>query len=107
MLSQGHYQELEQVLDSLDHIETFDVPEQEDNDEPDREETNPLAQRQTLVFSATFHRDLQQKLSGKGQWRGGDLMNKNKSMEYLLQKLQFCKEKPKFIECGKTSSVVL
>ena len=105
LLSQGHYKELEQVLDSLDRIETFDVPEQEDNDEPDQDEANPLANRQTLVFSATFHKDLQQKLSGKGQWRGGDIMNKNESMEYLLQKLQFREEKPKFIDMNPVSQM--
>lgn len=105
LLSQGHYKELEEVLDALDRVETWDVPEAEDGDESDEEKTNPMAERQTLVFSATFHRDLQQKLSGKGQWRGGDLMDKKESMEYLLKKLQFREEKPKFIDVNPVSQM--
>lgn len=106
LLSQGQYKELEQVLDSLDRVETFDIPEKQDEETSDTEEaTNPMAQRQTLVFSATFHRDLQQKLAGKGQWRGGDLMDKNESMEYLLKKLQFREEKPKFIDVNPVSQM--
>lgn len=105
LLSQGHYKELEQVLDSLDRVETFDVPEQQEKKISDKDDTNTMAQRQTLVFSATFHRDLQQKLSGKGQWRGGDLMDKQESMEYLLKKLQFREEKPKFIDVNPTSQM--
>lgn len=106
LLSQGQYKELEQVLDSLDRVETFDIPEKQDDGTSEKEEaTNPMAQRQTLVFSATFHRDLQQKLAGKGQWRGGDLMDKNESMEYLLKKLQFREEKPKFIDVNPVSQM--
>lgn len=106
LLSQGHYKELEQVLDALDRVETFDVPEAEGQQQDGPEETsNPMAERQTLVFSATFHRDLQQKLSGKGQWRGGDLMNTKESMEYLLKRLQFREEKPKFIDMNPVSQM--
>lgn len=106
LLSQGQYKELEQVLDSLDRVETFDIPEEQEDGISDKEEaSNPMAQRQTLVFSATFHRDLQQKLAGKGQWRGGDLMDKNESMEYLLKKLQFREEKPKFIDVNPVSQM--
>lgn len=106
LLSQGQYKELEQVLDSLDRVETFDTPEKQEDGKSDKEDaTNPMEQRQTLVFSATFHRDLQQKLSGKGQWRGGDIMDKNESMEYLLKKLQFREEKPKFIDVNPVSQM--
>lgn len=105
LLSQGHYKELEQVLDSLDRVETFDLPEEQENKDTDKEDENIMEQRQTLVFSATFHKDLQQKLSGKGQWRGGDLMDTNESMEYLLKKLQFREEKPKFIDMNPVSQM--
>lgn len=105
LLSQGHYKELEQVLDALDRVETFDVPEAEGQGQDGSEKSNPMAARQTLVFSATFHRDLQQKLSGKGQWRGGDLMNTKESMEYLLKRLQFREEKPKFIDMNPVSQM--
>lgn len=105
LLSQGHFKELGEVLDALERVETWDVPEVEDKEESDEEKTNPMAERQTLVFSATFHRDLQQKLSGKGQWRGDDLMDKKESMEYLLKKLQFREEKPKFIDVNPVSQM--
>jgi len=105
LLSQGHYKELEEVLDALDRLETWEVPEVEDKEESNEKKTNSMAERQTLVFSATFHRDLQQKLSGKGQWRGDDLMDKKESMEYLLKRLQFREEKPKFIDVNPISQM--
>ncbi|KAJ5669768.1 ATP-dependent RNA helicase mak5 [Penicillium macrosclerotiorum] len=93
LLSEGHFKEVEEILGALDRKEQGDFP---DMDEEESKE-EPTA-RQTLVFSATFHRDLQQKLAGKGRWTGGDLMDKKESMEYLLKKLNFREEKPKFID---------
>ncbi|KAJ6160696.1 ATP-dependent RNA helicase mak5 [Penicillium chermesinum] len=94
LLSEGHFKEVEEIIGALDR--------QEHNDFPDVEEEaaaeDDLSSRQTLVFSATFHRDLQQKLAGKGRWTTGDLMDKKESMEYLLKKLNFREEKPKFID---------
>lgn len=95
LLSQGHFKEVEEIIAALDRQEHNDLPEAEE--ETDGVEDD-LSSRQTLVFSATFHRDLQQKLAGKGRWTTGDLMDKNESMEYLLKKLNFREEKPKFID---------
>ncbi|KAL5386192.1 ATP-dependent RNA helicase [Paraphaeosphaeria sporulosa] len=97
LLSQGSYKELGEILKILDHDDNT-----EEGVEPD-----PAAevQRQTLVFSATFHKGLQQKLAGKGPKGGGDLMNKQESMEYLLKKLNFREEKPKFIDANPTSQM--
>lgn len=94
LLSEGHFKEVEEILGALERKAQGDFP---DMDEEERGEEAPI-DRQTLVFSATFHRDLQQKLAGKGRWFGGDLMNKKESMEYLLKKLNFREEKPKFID---------
>ncbi|KAJ5105724.1 ATP-dependent RNA helicase mak5 [Penicillium alfredii] len=94
LLSEGHFKEVEEILGALDRQENGDIP---DIDEDATAEPESDA-RQTLVFSATFHRDLQQKLAGKGRWTGGDLMDKKESMEYLLKKLNFREEKPKFID---------
>lgn len=94
LLSEGHFKEVEEILGALERKAQGDFP---DMDEEARGEEAPI-DRQTLVFSATFHRDLQQKLAGKGRWFGGDLMNKKESMEYLLKKLNFREEKPKFID---------
>lgn len=94
LLSEGHFKEVEEILGALERKAQGDFP---DMDEEAKEEEEPV-DRQTLVFSATFHRDLQQKLAGKGRWFGGDLMDKKESMEYLLKKLNFREEKPRFID---------
>ncbi|PLB55339.1 putative ATP dependent RNA helicase [Aspergillus steynii IBT 23096] len=101
LLSEGHFKEAHEILGALDRVEDNDSPDKENNDESQ----DPKSQRQTLVFSATFHRDLQQKLAGKGRWTGGDLMNKQESMEYLLQKLNFREEKPKFLDVNPISQM--
>lgn len=95
LLSEGHFKEVEQILGALDRQEQGDFP---DMDEEAKTEDEGSTERQTLVFSATFHRDLQQKLAGKSRWTGGDIMDKKESMEYLLKKLNFREEKPKFID---------
>ncbi|KAF7587768.1 ATP-dependent RNA helicase [Aspergillus hancockii] len=103
LLSEGNYKEAHEILAALDRVEDGEFPDAP-SDESD-EETDPKAQRQTLVFSATFHRDLQQKLAGKGKWTGGDIMNQQESMEYLLKKLNFREEKPKFIDVNPVSQM--
>ena len=90
LLTEGHFKEAEEILNALDR--------QEDADEDD--EFVPT--RQTLVFSATFHKGLQQKLAGKGKF---GLMGKDESMEYLLKKLNFREEKPKFIDVNPISQM--
>ncbi|KAJ6027992.1 ATP-dependent RNA helicase mak5 [Penicillium herquei] len=93
LLSEGHFKEAEEILGALDRQIQNDFPDEEEEQTEDAS-----ASRQTLVFSATFHRDLQQKLAGKSRWTGGDIMDKKESMEYLLKKLKFREEKPKFID---------
>jgi ATP-dependent RNA helicase DDX24/MAK5 len=95
LLSEGHFKEVEEILGALDRKEQGDFPDMDEEEDAAEEEPSV---RQTLVFSATFHRDLQQKLAGKGRWTGSDLMDKKESMEYLLKKLNFREEKPKFID---------
>ncbi|KAK1573883.1 DEAD/DEAH box helicase [Colletotrichum navitas] len=92
LLSEGHFKEAGEILDALDREVT-----NEDGDDEDEDDDNEkgLSARQTLVFSATFHQGLQQKLAGKGKW---GLMSEKESMEYLLKKLNFREEKPKFID---------
>ncbi|CAL5868804.1 uncharacterized protein PFLUO_LOCUS3031 [Penicillium psychrofluorescens] len=93
LLSEGNFKEVEDILTALDRQEDGDPDVYDDEDKKQEPKS-----RQTLVFSATFHRDLQQKLAGKRQWTGGDLLDKKESMEYLLKKLNFREEKPKFID---------
>lgn len=84
LLNEGHFKEAEEILKAIDRVEV-----EEDDEDPE------LFPRQTLVFSATFNKGLQQKLAGKGKF---DLMNDTQSMEYLLKKLNFREEKPKFVD---------
>lgn len=103
LLSQGHFKEVEEIINVLDRAE--------DNDEESAETEAPEVvgeerQRQTLVFSATFHKGLQQKLTGKVKPSGG-LLGKNESMEYLLKKLNFREEKPKFVDVNPISQMAV
>ncbi|KAK2769960.1 ATP-dependent RNA helicase mak5 [Colletotrichum kahawae] len=91
LLSEGHFKEAGEILDALDR-EALDEDEEDQN----------LTPRQTLVFSATFHKGLQQKLAGKGKW---GLMSEEESMEYLLKRLNFREEKPKLIDVNPVAQM--
>ncbi|KAF8862247.1 DEAD-domain-containing protein [Acephala macrosclerotiorum] len=91
LLTEGHFKEAEEIIGALDR--------QQDADEDDDEN---VPTRQTLVFSATFHKGLQQKLAGKGKH---GLMDDSQSMEYLLKKLNFREEKPKFVDVNPISQM--
>jgi ATP-dependent RNA helicase DDX24/MAK5 len=90
LLTEGHFKEVEEILSSLDR--QVDADEEEDN----------IPTRQTLIFSATFHQGLQQKLAGKGKH---GLLDKDESMEYLLKKLNFREDKPKFVDVNPISQM--
>ncbi|EUC27825.1 hypothetical protein COCCADRAFT_9685 [Bipolaris zeicola 26-R-13] len=96
LLSQGHFKEMDDILKVLE-------PDDEVDENAEPAET-PEVNRQTLVFSATFGKDLQRKLAGKAKF-GGDQMNQQQSMEYLLKKLRFREEKPMFIDTNPTSQM--
>ncbi|KAL2069594.1 hypothetical protein VTL71DRAFT_14273 [Oculimacula yallundae] len=90
LLTEGHFKEAEEIINSLDrHV---DAEEDDEN----------VPERQTLVFSATFHKGLQQKLAGKGK---NGLMDDGESMEYLLKKLNFREDKPKFVDVNPVSQM--
>ena len=94
MLRDGHFKEVEDILAALDRPEYTDVPDaSKDGSKKEEPQT-----RQTLVFSATFNIELQQKLAGKGRRLGSDKMDQKESMEYLRKKLNFRDEKPRFID---------
>lgn len=97
LLSQGNYKELGEILKILDK----DDPAEATADSDDA----PEFERQTLVFSATFQKGLQQKLTGKTKGGSDNLMSKQQSMEYLLKKLKFREEKPKFIDANPSSQM--
>lgn len=91
LLTDGHFKEVEQILSALDR----QVREDGDDDEL-------ASKHQTLVFSATFHKGLQHKLAGKGK---NGLMDKAESMEYLLKKLNFREDRPKFVDVNPISQM--
>lgn len=93
LLSEGHFKEAEEILKALDRNTT------NEDEGSDDDEEKPL--RQTLVFSATFNKGLQQKLAGKGRY---DILDEAESMEYLLKKLNFRSE-PKFIDVNPVSQM--
>ncbi|CRK12516.1 hypothetical protein BN1723_009763 [Verticillium longisporum] len=92
ILSEGYFKEAEEIFKALDR----NVTEEDDEDE------QTLSPRQTLVFSATFHKGLQQKLAGKGKF---GLMSEEESMEYLLKRLNFREEKPEFVDVNPVSQM--
>ncbi|KAH7074118.1 P-loop containing nucleoside triphosphate hydrolase protein [Paraphoma chrysanthemicola] len=96
LLSHGNFKELGDILKILEKDDPI-----EENAEKD---AAPELERQTLVFSATFQKSLQQKLAGKAH-AGGDILTKQQSMEYLLKKLKFREEKPKFIDANPESQM--
>jgi ATP-dependent RNA helicase DDX24/MAK5 len=96
LLSEGHYQELGEILKVLERDDDLDEDAEADD--------APEVQRQTLVFSATFGKDLQRKLAGKSR-AGGDLLSQQQQMEYLLKKLKFREEKPVFIDANPNSQM--
>ena len=101
LLSEGHFKEVEEILNVLDR--TREVTD--DEDEGESAVVDWKDKRQTLVFSATFQKDLQQKLAGKRKPAGGDVMGKRESLEYLLKKLNFRQGKPKFIDVNPASQM--
>jgi len=101
LLSEGHFKEVEEILNVLEREdEEAHANGEEDKDAP----SGDIVERQTLVFSATFQKDLQQKLAVRKQGRG-DLMGKKETLEYLLRKLRFREEKPKFIDVNPVSQM--
>lgn len=92
LLGTGHFQELEEILNALDRTKATDEAA---GDGVSGSSSVPA--RQTLVFSATLQKDLQQKLAGKSKSSGVDPSGQA-SMEYLLKKLNFKEQKPRFID---------
>lgn len=104
LLSQGHFKEVEEILNALDRQDQAADDEEMEEADAVADTSNGQAQRQTLVFSATFHRGLQQKLAGKGK-ANTNLLDKKESMEYLISKLNFREEKPKFVDVNPISQM--
>lgn len=105
LLSEGHFKEVEDILNELDRENQGDDDDDDDDETMTAEIENHTFQRQTLVFSATFQKDLQQMLTGKMKPSANNIMNNKESMEYLLRKLKFREDKPQFIDVNPVSQM--
>ena len=103
LLSEGHFKEVEEILDALDREEegkdgvVHNERKANVRDSKIKQPSRKPPNRQTLVFSATFNKSLQRKLAGKGK-PGNDLTQNKESLEWLISKLNFHEPKPKFID---------
>lgn len=88
----GQFKEAEDIIGALDGKDP-EAGEDEDDDED-------MEPRQTLVFSATFDKDLQTKLAGKGRHKAP----KDDQMAYLMKCLKF-RQEPEFIDVNPTSQM--
>lgn len=99
----GQFKEVEDILGALDkkdpEADDEESESEEDDDEQDGDEEKTV--RQTLVFSATFDKNLQTKLAGKVKFSG---KKDDNSMEYLLKCLKF-RQQPKFIDVDPASQM--
>ncbi|RMZ83158.1 hypothetical protein DV738_g1178, partial [Chaetothyriales sp. CBS 135597] len=95
LLSEGHFKEVEDIISLLDRRVV-----QDDSAETDE---RPTPQHQTLVFSATFQKQLHQKLAGKMK-KNGELLSNQQSLAYLLDSLPF-RSKPVFIDANPTTNM--
>jgi len=118
LLQEGHYKEVEELLNLLQREDGSEIEDAEEADvedldvagfqkkKPNKKRKILASKRQTLVFSATFHQGLQQKLAAKGgkkNWAkesAGDLMDNTESLAYLLKKLDFREEAPVFVDAN-------
>ena len=112
LLKDGSFKEAEEIFKALDRQAVEEnnedqkmgntdeegqeqEEEESEEEEEEEEEEEPVNKRQTLVFSATFNKNLQQKLAGKSRFKA----TSTQDMEYLLQKLNF-RETPKFVDAN-------
>ena len=103
LLKDGSFKEAEEIFKALDRQAVEENNEdqkmgntdEEGQEVEEEEEEEPVNKRQTLVFSATFNKNLQQKLAGKSRFKA----TSTQDMEYLLQKLNF-RETPKFVDAN-------
>lgn len=105
LLSEGHFKEVEEILNTLDRQDDSEGEAVDDGQMKEPTSTvGAKSERQTLVFSATFDKSLQKKLTGKAKY-GGELLSNKESMEYLLTKLNFREESPEFIDVNPVNQL--
>jgi ATP-dependent RNA helicase DDX24/MAK5 len=96
LIADGHFKEAEEIFDALNRVEYDEQGEVQ-------AASSPTAGRQTLVFSATFNKALQQKLAGRSS-KFDDLRDAQESLEYLLQRIRF-RERPVYVDVNPVSQM--
>ncbi|KJZ76955.1 ATP-dependent RNA helicase MAK5 [Hirsutella minnesotensis 3608] len=91
----GQFKEAEDIIGALDRKD----PEADENDD---DADTQLPPRQTLVFSATFDKDLQTKLAGRG--KPGSSGSAEERLAYLMKSIKFRRE-PKFIDANPVTQL--
>lgn len=99
MLQQGHFKELEDALNLLG-TNSFKA---------DGKKNFRKSNRQTLVFSATFQRDLMNKLGNKNKQANvstqGRISSNEEALFYLKKKLIFRERDPAFVDANPAEAV--
>ena len=94
LLNEGHFDEVDKIMRSLNAEEQGEGPATG----PKAPAALPKTKRQTLVFSATFQKELQRKLAGKGRFVDDNVLDAQKSMAHLLKRLRFRDARPRFVD---------
>lgn len=110
LLSEGHFKEVEEILNALDRHEDREDEQDDGMDSNNgsssaRNSSNELVSRQTLVFSATFDRSLQRNLAARKFKPDSNLIDKKDTLAWLLSKLNFREEAPKFIDVNPVNQL--
>ncbi|KAH0601872.1 hypothetical protein MHUMG1_00751 [Metarhizium humberi] len=93
----GQFKEAENIIGALDRENPEENGYSDNSDSEDE-----TRERQTLVFSATFDKNLQTKLAGKG--KSAKTGSDEEKMAYLMKCLKFRGE-PKFIDVNPVSQM--
>ena len=110
LLSEGHFREVEEILNALDRQgdsedEHHELTSSKSSSSRAQESPKELYMRQTLVFSATFDRSLQKNLAARKFKPENNLMDKMDTLAWLLSKLNFREDSPKFVDVNPVNQL--
>ncbi|KAJ8098315.1 P-loop containing nucleoside triphosphate hydrolase protein [Lipomyces tetrasporus] len=114
LLQEGHFKELDEILDMIGQNGESDS-ESSDAEDGTVNASRSKNKRQTLVFSATFEKDLTRKLTTttnnangkkpKRRFVNNNIEGKNDTMAYLLDKLNFREITPQYVDVNPDEAV--
>ncbi|KAK9322139.1 P-loop containing nucleoside triphosphate hydrolase protein [Lipomyces orientalis] len=114
LLQEGHFKELDEILDMIGQNGDSDS-ESSDAEDDTVSISRSKNKRQTLVFSATFEKDLTRKLTTttnnangkktKRKFVNNNIEGKKDTMAYLLDKLNFREITPQYVDVNPDEAV--